>query len=193
VIRAAKAELRRRILEQRDGLPADRRARASAAIAERLAALAAFGVARAVLAYAPFGSEVDTRPLLHAVLAAGKGLVLPRVNRATRMLDLYRVDDPAAQLEPGTWGIPEPRPGACPPAALGEVELVVVPGVAFDVRGGRLGYGAGYYDRLLRGLAVGSPPLVAGAFDVQVVPEVPMDAHDRRLDQVVTESRTYPE
>jgi 5-formyltetrahydrofolate cyclo-ligase len=193
VIRAAKAELRRRILEQRDGLPADRRARASAAITARLAGLPAFGAARTVLAYASFGSEVDTGPLLRAVLAAGKALVLPRVNRASRMLDLYRVDDPAGQLEPGTWGIPEPRPATCPPAALGEVELVVVPGVAFDVRGGRLGYGAGYYDRLLRGLAAGAPPLVAGAFDVQVVPEVPMDAHDRRLDRVVTESRSYPE
>jgi 5-formyltetrahydrofolate cyclo-ligase len=145
-----------------------------------------------VAAYASYGSELDTRPLLQAVLAGGKALILPRVNRAARRLDLYRVADLAGSLAPGPWGIPEPWPDACPPAAIGEADLVVVPGVVFDVAGGRIGHGAGYYDRLLRGLAAGSPPLVAGAFDLQVVPEVPMDAHDRRVDLVLTESHTYP-
>jgi 5-formyltetrahydrofolate cyclo-ligase len=190
--KARKAALRRAILARRDGLPASDRAARAAAIFARVAALPGLRAARVVLAYAAFGSEPDTGPFLRAVLAAGKALVLPRVNRATRMLELYRVEDPALQLEPGTWGIREPRPALCAPVAPAAVDFVLVPGVAFDVRGGRIGYGGGYYDRLLGRLAPG-PLLVAAAFDVQVVPEVPMTAGDRRMDRVVTESRTYPE
>jgi 5-formyltetrahydrofolate cyclo-ligase len=192
VTRALKADLRRRVLAERDAWPADRRARASAAIAERLLALPGLAAARTVLAYASFGSEPDTGRLLQAVLGAGQALALPRVNRTTRMLELYRVDDLAAQLEPGTWGIREPRPALCAPVAPAAVDFVLVPGAVFDVRGGRIGYGGGYYDRLLGGARPGTP-LVAAAFELQVVPEVPMGPDDRRVDRVVTESRIYPE
>ena len=100
------------------------------------------------------------------------------------------VADLAADLRPGVWGIAEPDPARCPPATLGAIAFALVPGVAFDRHGGRLGHGAGYYDRLL-GTWPAPPPLVAAAFGVQVVDEVPMGPGDRRVDRVVTDSDTY--
>jgi 5-formyltetrahydrofolate cyclo-ligase len=187
-----KAALRRRVLAARDALPADVRQRLSATIGRRLAELAAFRRAGLVLGYVGFGSEPDTRPWLGAVLETGRGLLLPRVDRARRRLELYHVADLGQDLRPGVWGIAEPDPARCRPAGREGIDFVLVPGVAFDVRGGRVGYGGGYYDGLLAGWP--SPPLlVAAAFELQVVPAVPMGPGDRRVDRVVTEARTYPE
>ncbi len=185
-----KAELRRRVLARRDTLPPEVRRALSARIFDRLATLPAVRAAGVVLGYAGFGSEPVTLPFLVGLRAAGRVLVLPRVDRAARRLVLHRVDD-LGDLRPGVWGIPEPDPVRCPPAARAGIELVLVPGVAFDVRGGRVGYGAGYYDRLL-GDWNAPPPLVAAAFDLQVVEAVPMGPRDRRVDRVVTETATYP-
>jgi 5,10-methenyltetrahydrofolate synthetase len=124
------------------------------------------------------------------VLARGQALILPRVDRVRRALALYRVRDLDRDLVPGVFGIREPVPSACEPAALGTVDFVLVPGVAFDARGGRIGHGAGYYDRLLAGAGPGAR-LVAAAFEVQIVDAVPMEPHDRRLDLVVTERHAY--
>ncbi|MBI4011736.1 MAG: 5-formyltetrahydrofolate cyclo-ligase [Candidatus Rokubacteria bacterium] len=185
---AVKAELRRAGLARREAIPAERRAELSAVIFATVVALEAFQRALTVLAYCSFGSEPVTDAFLRAVLGRGKSLVLPRVRRGTRSLDVYRVTDPARELRPGVWGIREPDPAACAPVPLGAVDFVLVPGVVFDARGGRIGYGAGYYDRLLRGLADGVP-LVAAAFEVQLVDEVPMEPHDRPIDRIVTERR----
>jgi 5-formyltetrahydrofolate cyclo-ligase len=187
----AKGALRREILARRDAVDPAVRARQSAGALLRVAALPAFRQARVVLAYASFGSELDTGPFLRDVLASGRALVLPRVDRAGRRLALHRVRDLDADLEAGTWGIPEPAPDRCGPAAPGEIDFVLVPGLVFDPRGGRIGYGAGYYDRLLGAWPPPVPPLVAAAFELQVVPAVPVGPGDHRVDLVVTESRTY--
>ncbi len=187
-VAAVKAELRRAVLARRDAIPAERRAELSAAIFATVVTLEAFQRARTVLAYCSFGSEPVTDPFLRAVLAHGKTLALPKVCREPRALEVFRVTDPGRELRPGVWGIREPDPAACAPVPLGALDLVVVPGVVFDVRGGRIGYGAGYYDRLLRGLGE-DVALVAAAFEVQIVDEVPMEPHDRPIDRIVTERR----
>ena len=110
----AKAALRREILARRDALDPRVRARLSEAALERTQALDAFGRARVVFGYASFGSELDTWPLLQQVLASGRTLVLPRVDREARRLVLHEVRDLHAELRPGTWGIPEPDSGALP-------------------------------------------------------------------------------
>ena len=187
----AKALLRRSILARRDALdPAERMRRSSAAL-DRVQGLAAFRQARVALGYASFGSEIDTRGWLDGVLAGGRALVLPRIDRAARRLTLHRVRDLRADLVPGVWGIAEPDPSRCRTASLAEIDFVLVPGLVFDPEGGRLGYGAGYYDRLLGAWPAPLPPLVSAAFDVQVVPSVPVLATDHRVDLVVTESRIY--
>ena len=103
------------------------------------------------------------------------------------MLDLHEVRDVARDTAPGYRGILEPDP-ALPRVDVGAIDWVLVPGVAFDAAGRRLGYGGGYYDRLLA-LMPPATPRVAGAFDVQLVPVVPAAPHDLVVDTLATESR----
>lgn len=185
----AKAELRARVLAARDVMDVRTRAHASAAIASALLQLEALRGAGAVLAYSSFGTELNTRSFLDFVIASGRNLVLPRVDRAARLLRLYAVADLDHDLASGTWGIREPDPDRCREVTLGDVDFVLVPGVAFDTRGGRLGYGGGFYDRLLAA-AEPSLPLVAAAFAVQVVDAVPVEDHDRTMNVLVTDLAT---
>ena len=183
----AKLALRREVLALRDALPAAVRAGASAAIAQRVAALPEFAAARAVLLTLPFRSEWNTLPLVHAALAGSKTVVVPRVDRQTRMLELHSIADPDRDVVPGHLDIPEPR-AERPRVPRDAIDFVLVPGVAFDRKGQRLGYGGGYYDRLLPLLALRAAR-VAGAFDIQIVEQVPAAPHDVRVDAIVTESR----
>ena len=182
----AKRELRAQVLAARDALAAPVRAAAAAAITHAIVALPSFAAARAVFVTLPFGSEWDTLPVVRAALAAGKAVVLPRVDRAARMLELRAVTDPVADVVVSDRGIPEPSLSA-PIAAPAVVDWVLVPGVAFDRRGRRLGYGGGFYDRLLPLLPPGTPR-IAGTFGVQVVAQVPTGPHDLGVDAIVTES-----
>jgi 5-formyltetrahydrofolate cyclo-ligase len=187
-----KSHLRKTVLARRDAMDAGSRAASSRAIVRKIVGLTAYGEARTVMAYAGFGSELQTDAFLRHTLNEGKRLLLPRVNRQKKRLDVYEVRDPARDLEAGTWGIREPRLDLCDLADPRAAGFVLVPGVAFDVRGGRLGYGAGFYDRLLSGGVSPQACLVAGAFETQRVEEVPMDEHDVPVDLVVTEKGSYP-
>jgi len=117
----------------------------------RLRSLTEYRRARTVLATLSFGTEWDTRPFALAVLADGKRLVLPRVVRSPRSLSLHAVSNLSADLVPGVWGIEEPEPARCAGVALADVDLALVPALACDAAGNRLGYGAGHFDRLLSG------------------------------------------
>lgn len=185
-----KGEIRKRVIAARDALPAAVRRDSSARITPRLLELPAYGSARCVLAYVSFGSEFETGAFVADLLARGKSLVLPRVERATRSLKLHIVRDTGTDLAPGVLGIREPRADRCPEAMPEAVDFVLVPGVAFTARCERLGYGGGFYDRLIGGFAV-RPTLVAAAFSVQVVPELPVTPSDQAVDVVVTEDVLY--
>ena len=132
-----KAALRSLVLQRRDVLDPAVRREASRRIVEAVMARDAFRRARSVMAYATFGSEVDTSVLCETVLAAGKRLLLPRVDTALDAIRVYEVRDLAGDLEANRWGIREPR-ARCPEVAPAELEFVFVPGVAFDACGGRL-------------------------------------------------------
>jgi 5-formyltetrahydrofolate cyclo-ligase len=187
--RDAKQALRQEILRRREAIGSAARETLSEEIFGRVTALETFHYARIVLAYAHFGSEPRTNTFLQTILDDGKTLVLPRVEDRN-LLALYAVTDPQSELVPGPWGIREPRPDACVRVDPHSVDFVLVPGVAFDARGGRLGYGGGFYDLLIGGLRR-RPALVAGAFEVQVVERIPSEDHDARVDLVVTERRNY--
>lgn len=180
-IQTEKKALRRRVLAARDALGAEERARRSAALTARLLALPLWQTAHTVHLFAPFGSEVDTLPLCRALWAEGRAAVLPRV-APDRQLEHCLALGPE-DLEPGAWSIPEPT-RSCQEIDPAEVALVLVPGVAFDRAGGRLGYGGGYYDRFLDDCPA---PRVALAFHLQLVPAVPRDAHDRLVHAIVTD------
>jgi 5-formyltetrahydrofolate cyclo-ligase len=103
------------------------------------------------------------------------------------MLDLHAVCDPAEDVAPGYRGIPEPR-RHCAAVAIESIDWILVPGVAFDAHGRRIGYGGGYYDRLLPMLPA-TALRIAGAFEAQLVDRVPTAPHDLPLDAIVTEAR----
>jgi len=183
----AKRGLRARILRERDATPAEDRATASASIAALLLAREDFASSKTVLLTLPFGSEWDTRALIRAALAGAKTVALPRVNLATRMLDICAITRLEHDAAPGYRGIPEP--GAhCELLDVASIDWVLVPGVAFDRDGNRIGYGGGYYDRLLP-LLRADAHRVAGAFELQLVDHVPAASHDVAVGVVVTEAR----
>ena len=185
----AKAALRRVVLLRRAALPEGERALLSGRIVATILGLPTYQNADVVLAYASFGTELQTDELLRRVLNDGKVLVLPRVVGGG--LGLYEVRDLARDLAPGTWGIREPEPHQCPAVDRDGVGFALIPGVAFDRGGRRLGYGGGFYDRLLAGGLSDGTPLVSGAFEVQILDEVPTDPHDAPVDVVVTEREVY--
>lgn len=189
-VSAAKAALRTEVKTRRDALSITTRAALSARITARLLALDSYRAAKTVLAYMSFGSEFDTRALIDDALAQGKTLLLPRVERGTRHLTLHGVTDLARDLQPGAWGIREPRPECEEISQLYDFKWILVPGLAFTLNGERLGYGAGFYDTLIARCAQ-KPALVAAAFSTQLVDAVPCTATDRRVDLVVTEDAVY--
>jgi 5-formyltetrahydrofolate cyclo-ligase len=190
-IRSLKANLRKQIFAARDALSAGERHALSERITMRLLALKPYRAARCVMAYCSFGSEFDTAALLADALAHGKRLALPRVDGAARAIRVHEVRDPRRELVSGAWGIREPRADRCPEVPREEIGFVLVPGVAFTWEGARLGYGKGYYDALIRDFGPVRPALVAAAFSVQLVPELPVSETDQRVDLVVTESGEY--
>lgn len=183
----AKAALRAAQVAARDGLTPEQRATATAAIVARVRSLPAWQRARCVLSYMAFGSELDLGELHRELLLQGRLLVAPRVPAQGRALELRQVGDLAQDLAPSRWGIPEPQPERCPLVDPAQIDLVLVPGLAFDRWGNRLGYGAGFYDRLFQRL----PPSalrVACLQDALLVDRVPAEPHDVPVDLLVTES-----
>jgi len=137
-----------------------------------------------------FGSEYASDFWVRRVLADGKQLVLPKVNRHTNQLDLYRIDDLEIQLETGLWGIREPVVERCKRLNdINEVEFALLPGVAFSRDGARLGYGGGYYDKLLAQMTH-RPALVCAAFGLQIVAQIPQEETDIKTAWIVTEAET---
>ena len=181
-----KAALRTLLLARRNALGADERERTSDAITRSVLVLDVYRHARVVMAYMTFGSEFATGAFIGAAIRDGKAIVLPKIDRAHDRLAIYTVCEFERDLVVGPWGIREPRPDTCTVAKLADIDFILVPGLGFTVRGDRLGYGRGYYDRLL---ADRDPrtALVAAAFSVQVVDEIPTTAQDVRIDRVITE------
>ncbi len=138
--------------------------------------------------YVNFRSELETLELIYQCLSQGKRVAVPLVDASTvRMIPLL-IKDPEKDLVPGYYGIPEPDPQKSLRVAPREIDAAVIPGSVFDIQGGRLGYGGGYYDRFL----VNDAPQakrIGLAFEMQVVEKVPVEPHDQPLDILITEKR----
>ncbi len=185
-----KSRLRKQLLARRDALFAGGSDDFARLMTGRLRALTEYRRARAVLATLSFGTEWDTRAFAQGVLADGKVLVLPRVVREPRSLELYAVRDLGADLAPGVFGIEEPDPARCRRVALSEVDFALVPALSCDPAGVRLGYGAGYFDRLLAGAGTRTFRVVALP-EALVRDKVPAEAHDIPVDALLTEQRFF--
>jgi 5-formyltetrahydrofolate cyclo-ligase len=187
-VRDRKQYIRRSLRAVRRGLSEAERLARSRRVWERVAALACYQHARVVLGYMAFDHEVLTDGLMRRAMASGKQLVLPMVLGNRQGMALYVIEELERDVAPGYCGILEPQPRRTRAVAPETLELALIPGVAFDLRGGRLGLGAGFYDRLLSQLPRGIP-MVGLAFDFQVIPRLPLQPHDIPLDAIVTESR----
>lgn len=189
-VQIRKQALRQSIIAAREKLTGPERLQSSRAIIAGICALTAYRQADIVMGYLNFGAELEAELWVHQALADGKQVLLPRVNRASKQLDLYKVGDVLKNVAPGAWGIREPRMECCEKfEALAELDFMLLPGVAFTRAGARLGYGGGYYDKLLARLPH-QPALAAGAFALQVVTELPLESTDRKVDWLVTENET---
>lgn len=182
----SKAELRREMIARRDAIPAGERGRIAEALAAALASLPQYAAARSVLATMAIGSEWSTRAFLDRARSEGKTVVLPRLTAPPRRLALHAVEDLDRHLVPGIWSIPEPDPERCPAFRFADLDFALVPALAVDRAGYRLGYGAGYFDRLLEGRGA-APYCVTALPAAFMVESLPHEAHDVPVDLALDE------
>lgn len=181
----SKAAIRKEILKLRALHPETERLSKSAEIEKRLFSIKEFAAAKSVLFYAAKGDEVLTRGMITRALSEGKRVALPVVREQDLILSEIRSFE--GDLAPGKFGILEPK--AVVPVEPEKIEMAVVPGVAFDERGNRIGFGKGYYDRLLKRLGR-TIPKIGLAYEFQVVPKIPAGEWDVPIHLIVTEKRT---
>jgi 5-formyltetrahydrofolate cyclo-ligase len=182
-IEQAKAALRRQAIARRDALPADMRAAAAQAIATRPFPVA-IPPGAIVSGFMPLKSEINPIPLLRNLADAGAALALPAVAGKGKPL-IMRAFAFGETLASGVWGIREPKPDA--PQV--DPDILIVPLLAFDRRGHRIGYGAGYYDMTITALRALKAIVAVGiAFAAQEIADVPNTPRDARLDLVLTEN-----
>jgi len=180
-LKRRKRALRREVRARRDGLSQAERDRMSGELARNVLALPAIEEATTVMAFTSFGSEVDTGPIIDGLEGGGRRVVLPRVEGPVIVPVSYRSGD---LVMPSSFGALEPADGE--PVVPEEIDVVIVPGLAFDRSGHRVGYGRGYYDRFM-GLLRPDALSAGVCFSVQLVEEVPHGRGDRPVDLVVTE------
>ena len=163
-------------------------ARASLLIKQQLLLSSWWLEARSIALFMSRPDEPDTSALVDVILGEGRRLLLPRVSG--EVMDFYAVTDPS-RLLPGAFGLPEPDALHCHPVPPSEMDLMLVPGLAFDRQGTRLGRGKGYYDRFMScpGFQARS---IGVFFSFQEVQKIPTEPHDRKLDTVVTEDGWLP-
>ena len=183
----SKSELRQEMIARRDALSGAERVRIAAALTAQLIRLPQYAAAGSVLATMSIGSEWNTRVFLDRARADGKVVVLPRISAPPKRLQLHAVGDLVRDLVPGVWDIPEPDSRRCPPVDFGAVDFALVPALAVDGARFRLGYGAGYFDKLLTGRRA-RPFCVTALPAAFVVENLPHEAHDVPVDMVLVES-----
>jgi 5-formyltetrahydrofolate cyclo-ligase len=184
-IRETKQALRNQVRAAVARMEPGERVAASTQACAVLEARAQWRTAQWVLFFAPLPRELDVWPLLTVALSAGKRVALPRFVAKTGTYEACQILDPKLDLQVGQFGIREPH-SRCAPLPSISLDLILVPGVAFDLHGRRLGRGNGYYDQLLKGLR---GKTCGVAFDQQIVGEIPVEPHDVRLDCVLTPTR----
>jgi len=181
-----KSTIRASIISQRKKMPLPEITQKSAQIKKRLFELEEFQRSHTILFYVSYDSEVATHEMIQACLSSGKKVVVPCTDTKNRKLSLSKLQR-WEDLRVGAYHIQEPRVECRCDVSLDAVDLIIVPGIAFDLTGHRIGHGMGYYDRLLSE-NVGATK-VALAFELQLVEKIPAEHHDVSVDMIITEKR----
>jgi len=182
----AKRELRTRMQALRNVLPASAHAERSARACRLIVELPRFGAARTIAGYVAMRKELDLRAALQHASAQGQRVVLPRI--AEQELT-FHVQLPDQALQENAWGVLEPAPEA-ERVELSEIDLLLIPALALDLRGQRIGYGKGYYDRMLSRMP--DAYTVGSVYDFQLLAEIPNEAQDVPVQHIITDSRSLP-
>ena len=182
-----KARIRSDVLSLRDLIDPVTKAAKDSRIQTRLLTLPGFRDALTVFTFASFRSEVSTFPIIEKALLLGKKVLLPCVDGEQGELVLYEIRD-LLEVSPGYRGIPEPHVSVERRRDINDADLALMPGAAFDRTGNRIGYGGGYYDRLLSRLRK-KIPLIALAYEEQIVDSLPAHPHDVQVHMIVTDER----
>jgi len=184
-----KTTIRKEILEKRKSHDPKSRAAQSRSIIRTLLKRREFQKADKILIYLSKDGEVGTDNLLGLAFELGKRVCVPVVDRESNELRISELSGPDVSFRLGAFEVREPAEEDLNFVSPDQIDLVIAPGLAFDRRGGRIGYGKGYYDRLLSRLG-SQVPRIALAFDFQVLDAVPQDKDDIQVDAIITEKNT---
>lgn len=183
-----KKDIRESVIKRIRRMPANEVAEKYKKIEEQLFGFANFLESRIILIYIEKPGEVKGRDIVDRSYHYNKIVVLPAFDPTTHTMRLLKVDDPGKDLKKGSRGILEPDPKKCNAVPIECIDIAIIPGIAFDEKGGRIGSGEGYYDRLIPDLAA-TTRKVALSLEDQIIPLVPMESHDRYVDIVISEKR----
>jgi len=187
-IQEKKLEIRNEINKLLDAFSSSERSRKTKRIEDRLFEFANFLEANIVLLYANTRYEVNTQKIIKRCFDYNKVLVLPAFSPEKTEMHLMKVDNLESDLIPGPRDVLEPDAGRCKAVPIESIDIAIIPGIAFDEKGGRIGTGKGYYDSLIPHLAL-TTRKVALAFECQITPQIPMESHDKHVDIIITEKR----
>lgn len=181
-----KERLRRKLTKIRKNLSESEVLEKSKQIKKRLYEINEFKQASTILFYVSYNNEVYTHDMIKECMPNKKNMIVPISDKENRRLILSKLNN-WNSLESGSYGILEPRKEKIKKITLDKIDLIIVPGVVFDMNGHRLGHGMGYYDRLLKDSTNASH--IGLAFEFQIVDEIPAEKHDFPVDKIVTEER----
>lgn len=187
-VQERKRKIRLDVAKKLDALSENEIKKKTVQIERRLFDFANFIESKIPLLYIGNGHEVNTWGIIRQCIGLDKILVLPVINSSKVKLMLKKVDNLDSDLKKGPGGKKEPNIDRCKTVPVDRVDIAVIPGIAFDEKGGRLGAGDGYYDRLIPQLAQ-TTRKVALAFEAQIVQQIPMQSHDKHVDIIITEKR----
>ena len=187
-VREKKQEIRNEIAAFFNSLADDVLEASTRVIENRLFEFANFLESKIVLFYVNAENEVATDTIIKRAYEFNKIVVLPAFDPAKATMKLMKVDNPQKDLITGPRGILEPDPARCKQVPLDCIDIAIVPGVAMDEKGGRIGSGDGYYDRIIPDLPL-TTRKVGLVFEGQLTPQVPMESHDKHVDIIITEKR----
>lgn len=187
-VKSTKNSIRAEITEKVATLSESERTEKTSMIETKLFEFANFIESRIIFLYVHKPHEMITTNILQQTLEHNKILVLPAFNAARREIIPLKVDNLKTNLKPGARGIMEPDRKHCKKVPIEYLDIAIIPGTAFDEKGGRVGSGEGYYDRFIPKLSI-TTRKVALAYECQLLPQVPMESHDKHVDIIITEER----
>lgn len=183
-----KAEIRKKLIDIRSALSGKEVDEHSRIICQKLKTIPQYRQAETIFCYINTKNEVKTRDFIEREIKEGKSIYLPSSDRNSSKLEFYRVFDLDKDLQTGNYGIFEPVRKRERRISEKEAELVIVPGVAFDMNLNRIGYGKGYYDIFLSDVSENAFK-VGFAYDFQIIDNIPVEKKDIRMDMIITEKR----